>query len=308
MRSLKILLLLSALTLQAAQTVLVLTTDGKWVEGTTPATKAGSIPLAKLLSIHNGAPASPAEAAKITAGFQAILGDNRAARDLAVEDLTNIGLPVLTPLLAALKDTDQHEPKPLYNLFNRVVPSSADQYDRSAALVRLDGARPSRGSWPTGEIKIGDQSLPWASIRMLAVRRKNVTRAVEVHSLRHCTQIEYLDTGVFASKDSKLTTSATGFTRLSWHQDEWATDPNGLTKPGPNYKTNLVDGHPFGALVGRLTEKGPVLFLGRSSTKAQPGEGRLHLAINDNKHWQNNLGSYQVTVQMTDAYDLGAAL
>ena len=35
--------------------------------------------------------------------------------------------------------------------------------------------------------------------------------------------------------------------------DSWASDADGLKKPGsPAYNTNLVDGHPFGALVGRV--------------------------------------------------------
>ena len=290
------LMLTAALSLPAAQTVLVLTTEGRWVEGLSSASMAGQTALSHLLSIHNGAPASAHEAEMIAAGF----------KTLAIEDLTNIGLPVLTPLLTTLKDTDQHEPKLLYNLFDRIVPPGADQADREASLWRLDDATLTRGAWPKGEIKIGSETIPWASIRMLAVRRKSVARRSEVHSLRHSTQIEYLDTGVYLSAASQLKLTATGFTRLSWFQDEWATGPNGLTKPGPNYKTNLVDGHPFGALLGRVTTKGEVFFLGASATKDKLGAGRFHLAINDNKHWQNNLGSYVVSLSASDAYDLGA--
>jgi hypothetical protein len=35
------------------------------------------------------------------------------------------------------------------------------------------------------------------------------------------------------------------------------------------------------------------------------GEGRLYLAINDNSHWQNNIGSFRVKLRVTDAYDVG---
>ncbi len=290
------LMLAATLSLPAAQTVLVLTTEGRWVEGATTASKAGETALSHVLSMHNGAPASAQEAERIATGF----------KTLAIEDLTNIGLPVLTPLLKTLKDTDQHEPKPLYNLFDRIVSPGADQADREASLWRLDNAAPTRGAWPKGDIKIGSETIPWPSIRMLAVRRKSVARRTEVHSLRHSTQIEYLDAGVYLGTASQLKLTAIGFTRLSWFQDEWATGPNGLTKPGPNYKTNLVDGHPFGALLGRVTAKGEVFFLGASATKDKLGAGRLHLAINDNKHWQNNVGSYVVSLSASDAYDLGA--
>ena len=35
--------------------------------------------------------------------------------------------------------------------------------------------------------------------------------------------------------------------------------------------------------------------------------GRLYFAVNDNKHWQNNLGSFWVELRVSDAYDLGDA-
>lgn len=301
-------LLLGVAISPAAQTVLVLTTDGQWIEGSTSATKAGTMPLSKVLSLHNGAPASAKETETITAGLETILGKDRKARDLAVETLTNIGLPVITPLLAKIRDTDQHEPKPLYNLFSRLIPSTADQPDRTLSLIRMEGAPPSRGAWPQGEIQVGSQKVQWANIRMLAVQRKSISRTMDVHSLRHSTQIEYLDTGLYASAASEWTIAAKGFTRLSWHQDDWATGPNGLTKPAGNYKTNLVDGHPFGALVGRIGAAGTVKFIGATSKQASAAAGRLHLAINDNAHWQNNLGSYLVTVTLTNAYDLGPAI
>ncbi len=299
MRYSLLLMLAAALGLPAAQTVLVLTTEGRWLEGVTPAAKAGDTPLAQILSMHNRAPASAKEAEAIAAGLASLAAPS-------IEDLTNIGLPVLTPLLNMLKDTDQHEPKPLYNLFDRIMPPGADQLDRAASLWRLENAPPKRGPWPTGEIKVGTEIIPWASIRMIAVRRKSVARKVEVHSLRHSTQLEYLDTGVYLAPASQLKLSATGFTRLSWSQDGWASGPGGLTVPGPNYKTNLTDGHPFGALLGRVTAKGQLVFLGASATKDRLGAGRLHLAVNDNKHWQNNVGAYLVTMSASDAYDLGA--
>jgi hypothetical protein len=128
---------------------------------------------------------------------------------------------------------------------------------------------------------------------------------VDVHSIRHSTQIEYFDTGVVFGAGSKGTATASGFTRLSWETDGWASDPNGLQKPGPNYKTNLVDGHPFGALVGRYGAGGEVFFVGKTWASKPGAGGRLYLAINDNRHWQNNLGSYRVLLQASDAYDLG---
>ena len=244
----------------------------------------------------------------------AIQGKDRKARDLAVEELTAIGLPVMTPLLKTYKDTDQHEPRPLYRLFERIIPSYADGPDRTQSLIRLKGGEAVRVALPTsGEVvvKTADGKavkLPWSNIRMLAVRQKLVTRSTTVQSLKHSTQIEYLDTGVWLTSTSKLDSSARGFVRLSWDTDSWASDPNGLTKPGsPAYKSHLFEGHPFGALVGRSGAAGEVFALGAKASKTGVAAGRLGMAINDNPHWQNNLGTFYVTLSAADAYDLGDA-
>ena len=300
--------------------LLIRTVDGVRVEGqsTLRAVPVDGAPkevrIADILSIHSATPASDLEKSRIVDGFAAIQGSDRKACDLAVEELTAIGLPVLTPLLDILKDTDQHEPRPLYRLFERIIPSQADGFDRDLSLIRLANGSTLRVKLAVAaavEIKTASgeaQSIPWSKIRSLAVRQSIVRRAIAVHSIRHCTQIEYLDTGVALSASSKVDSSARGFIRMSFNVDGWASDANGLTKPGaPAYKTNLVDGHPFGALVGRVGAQGDVFFLGRQFTKSGLAAGRLGLAINDNRHWQNNVGSFLVTLTATNAYDLGDA-
>ena len=292
--------------LLAAATILLRLTDGTTVEG--PATfSLGGNGVAKILSFHSAAPATPAEADQIKDALAIIQADkDRPGRDAAVEQLVGIGLPVLTPLLEIYKDTDQHEPRPLYRLFERIMPSGADGPDRSLGLLRLRNGQMGRVPTPTGSVKVGQREIPWSNVRALAVRQKRITKRVLAHSIRHSTQIEYLDAGIELRADSRLTAAASGFTRLSWKDDGWATDPNGLTKPGsPAYKTNLVDGHPFGALVGRLGAKGATFAVGKSYVDKAPGVGRLGLAINDNRHWQNNLGTYVVQLTATSAYDWG---
>src|SRR4030095_14746709 len=135
-----------------------------------------------------------------------------------------------------------------------------------------------------------------------------VRRSMQAHSLRHSTQIEYLDTGVIITAASKLNFTARGFVRLSWDVDSWASAADGWKQPGsPAYKSNLFDGHPFGALDGRVGPKGDVFFIGKSAAISQKPAGRLGLAVTDNNHWQNNLGTFFVTMSATDAYDVGDA-
>ena len=56
-----------------------------------------------LLSINLADDASPRESERITADIAAVQGTDRAARDTAVAELTDIGLPALTPVLNAYK-------------------------------------------------------------------------------------------------------------------------------------------------------------------------------------------------------------
>src|SRR4051794_19593594 len=94
----------------APEWLLVRTVDGSTVEGQAQLKSVKvdgtDVALAQVLSIHSGAPASPFEAGRITQGMATIQGDDRAARDKAVEELTSIGIPVMTPLLKGYKDTD----------------------------------------------------------------------------------------------------------------------------------------------------------------------------------------------------------
>jgi hypothetical protein len=308
MRLLLSILILSTLHAKDA-TVQVLGKDGQLREVNTPLkairVDTRTIPIGQILSVHSAERASAGETERIQRAIPLLVAadqktSDRVQRDAATAELVAIGLPVMTPLLLTYKDTDQHEPRPLYRLFERIIPSHADGLDRSLSLIRLTNGESIRG-----KVQPFDEGgLNWANIRRLAVKQRSVSRNVDVHSLMHCTRIEWFDTGIGVAEGSKVDSTASGFTRLSWETDGWATDPNGLQKPGPNYKTNLVDGHPFGALVGRVGA-GEMFFLGTKASKTGLAAGRLQLAINDNAHWQNNLGRYKVRLTVTDAYDLG---
>ena len=124
-----------------------------------------------------------------------------------------------------------------------------------------------------------EMKVDLSSIRSLAVRQAMIEKSFEVHALRHCTQIEFLDTGVVIGPQSRVEVTAAGYVRLSFAMDGWASDPDGLKVPGPNYKTNLVDGFPFGALVGKVGVSGPRFIVGRHLDRTGLGEGRLYLAV-----------------------------
>lgn len=302
---------------RSATVVWIVTKDGKSLEGELVSRtlevlvngKRRALRPAELLSVHTADPASATESQRIAAGIAAVMGPDRKARDAAVADLTEIGLPAVTPVLASYKDTDAREPNPHYHLFARLMPGYADALDRTRDLIRLANGTVLRGELQSRNLTIkgahGTEKVPVSSIRRLAIRREKVERVLDVQALRHCTQIEFLDTGVSLTSASRVKQEARGWVRLDFNKDGWSSDPDGLKVPGPNYKTNLVDGHPFGALVGKVGASGSRWFAGRHLEKSGLGTGRLYLAINDNPHWQNNIGSFRVTLRATDAYDLG---
>ncbi len=299
------------------RTVRLLTRDGKVLEGSLSAggftvngSPSRSVGVETLLSINLAAEASPREAERIAAGLAAVQGTDRRARDAAVAELTDIGLPAFTPVLNAYKDRDLREPDALYRLFARLMPGYADAANRSLDLIRLKNGDALRASVGTESLTIqptggAAMKVPLASIRSLAIRQGVIEKTFEVHSLRHCTQIEFLDTGVIIGPKSRVEATAAGYVRLSFAIDGWASDPDGLKVPGPNYKTNLVDGFPFGALVGKVGVAGSRFIVGRLLDKIGLGEGRLYLDVNDNGHRQNNIGSFRVKLRVSDAYDVG---
>ena len=302
---------------KGGRTVRLLTRDGKVLEGSLSAggftvngSPSRSVSVETLLSINLAAEASPYEAARITADLAAVQGTDRAARDAAVAELTEIGLPAFTPVLNAYKDRDLREPDALYRLFGRLMPGYADAADRSLDLIRLKNGDALRAKVGISSLTIqptggAAMKVSLAELRSLAIRQGVIEKTFDVHSLRHCTQIEFLDTGVIIGPNSHVEATAAGYVRLSFAIDGWASDPDGIKVPGPNYKTNLVDGFPFGALVGKVGVAGPRFIVGRRLDKTGLGEGRLYLAVNDNGHWQNNIGSFRVKLRVSDAYDVG---
>ena len=263
-----------------------------------------------LLSIHLADEANPRESERIAAGIAAVQGTDRIARDAAVAELTDIGLPALTPVLNAYKDRDLHEPDALYHLFARLMPGYADAIDRSLDFIRMKNGDAIRGQLGVESLAIqlpggAEIKVPRSSLRSLALRQATIEKSFDLQALRHCTQIEFLDTGVVVGPNSRVEATAAGYVRLSFAIDGWASDPDGLKVPGPKYKTNLVDGFPFGALVGKVGVAGPRFLVGSHFDKTGLGEGRLHLAVNDNPHWQNNIGSFRVKLRVHDAYDVG---
>jgi CubicO group peptidase (beta-lactamase class C family) len=270
---------------------------------------ARPVPVADVLSLQFGAPANEREAARIDKALAALGGADGKAVEAAAEELADIGLPVLTPLLRSYVDTDAHEPDLRYRLFARIVPAGADDRDRTLDLLRLADGEVLRGRLAPIDLRLepplrAPATFPSARLRTLAIRRARVERTFELQALHDCTYVGFVDTGVLVTPTTRLLADATGFVRLSFDEDGWAADPDGIKEPLPG-KRKLQEGFRWGAVLGRVGAGGERWFAGRHVDKQELGRGRLYFVVNDNEHWQNNVGSYRVRLVATDAYDLG---
>ena len=262
-----------------------------------------------LLTFNSAEPASAKEAERIAVDLETLAGTDLKSCEAAIAELSDIGLPVMTPLLKSFQDTDAHEPDYRYRLFRRIVPGFADSTDRTLDLMRLVGGEVFRGKLQTAEIKlVGENgkisSIASSSIRRLAIQRTTITKTFELQALHHCTYVGFLDTGIAVDESSALRADCEGFARLSFDEDGWASDPDGIKEPLSG-KRKLQEGFRWGAVLGRVGPTGERWLVGKHIETKELGSGRLCFVINDNEHWQNNIGSYRVHVTVTNAYDLG---
>ncbi len=75
--------------------------------------------------------------------------------------------------------------------------------------------------------------------------------------------------------------------RLSFGEDGWATDPDGIHDPLPG-KRKLQEGCRWGAVLDRVGPAGERRFCGLHLEQDDIGAGRLAFVVNDKDHWQNN--------------------
>jgi hypothetical protein len=206
-------------------------------------------------------------------------------------------------------DTDAHEPDYRYRLFGLIIPGRADCLDRSLDLIRLADGSVLRGKLVDEEIKLSESSgqtivIPVDNVRRIAVRRDAIHRVLDLDALHHCTYVGYLDCGILLGEGSSLTCDSQGYVRLSFDEDGWSADPDGILEPLPG-KRKLQEGFRWGSVLGRVGPTGERWFAGKHVEKADAGHGRLYLVINDNEHWQNNIGSFRAQLVVRNAFDVG---
>lgn len=302
--------------------VAIRTTDGELVIGEVKdaqiefevAGKVTKVDWQDLLSFHSAIAPSPHEQEQIDQHFPRLDSEKVPEVELAAATLTEIGLPLATLLLQSFTDDDGAQPGARYRLYRRIVPSEADEFDRTQGLIRLaDGTMRrgnlvnsrlvlrttrSEGTEPAEVVVAGDK------IRSLAVERESLTREVELDSRQHVTYIEWLNTGLMVTAESKVTFDATGFVRLSFDEDGWASDPEGIHDPLPG-KRRLQQGFRWGSVLGRVGPDGERWFVGKHAERADLPAGRLYLVINENERWQNNIGSFRVVLRAERVFDWG---
>jgi len=301
---------------ESTVTVSLLTRSGNVVVGTADdhtiqfgTAEHQSVKLSDVLSIHSADPASEQEEQQIETNLEVLGNLVEPTAEVAAAKLADIGLPVMSPLLKGYPDTDAKEPDYKYRLFGRIIPGHADTQDRTLDLIRLADGMTTRGKLLTKQIVLRDKSgkettVPASDIRRIAVLRDKIERSFELHALHHCTYVGFMDVGIVTTSASTLEAKAKGYVRLSFDEDGWSTDPHGIVTPLEG-KRKLQEGFRWGSVLARVGPTGERWFVGKQIEKSDLGTGRLYFVINDNEHWQNNIGSFRVQATVTNAFDVG---
>src|SRR5262249_50765575 len=154
-----------------------------------------------------------------------------------------------------------------------------DCLDRSLDLVRPVKGETFRGKLQPFTLQISVEgkpvSIPSTDIRRLAVRQSTISRIFELQALRHCSYIAYLDTGILVTTGSKLQSESEGFVRLTFDEDGWACDADGIADPLPG-KRRLQEGFRWGAILGRVGATGTRWLVGKHLEKSDLSVGRLY--------------------------------
>lgn len=298
-------------------TVSILTCQGKVVSGVTEneqvlfEAKGSShkVDLRDILSIHTAHVATEFETEEIKTNLELLGNLVETKAEIAAAKLADIGLPVMTPLLKGYPDTNAKEPDYRYRLFGRIMPGHADTLDRSLGLIRTVDGKSVRGNLSNANFGLYDKegsliTVKASNVRRLAVLRNEISRTFDLHALHHCTYVGFLDAGIITTSKSKLVVDAKGYVRLSFDEDGWSTDPHGIVEPLTG-KRKLQEGFRWGSVLGRVGPEGERWFVGKHLEKSDLGHGRLYFVINDNEHWQNNIGSYRVKISVKNAFDVG---
>ncbi len=309
---------------QTGSIVALRTTEGELLVGKTDleafevaiGDRTEQIPLKDLLSFQSAAAPSAHEQQIIDAQFPLLDSKEVAEAERAAGMLNDIGLPVTTRLLQSFTDEDGIQPGARYRLYRRILPGEADQLDRGLGLIRLADGSVRRGQLATPRIPITPQApdgspgqtvmLPLERVRSLAVQRDTLTRELALDSRQHVTYVEWLNTGLMVIPGSKVEIDATGLVRLSFDEDGWACDADGIHDPLPG-KRRLQQGFRWGSILGRIGPEGERWLVGKHAERHDLPLGRLYLVINENERWQNNIGSFRVVIRAEKVFDWGAS-
>ena len=132
---------------------------------------------------------------------------------------------------------------------------------------------------------------------------RRYTRELFVAMKRVAAEVEITAVGVDGASPPGISGESVGFslpTNLGWCA-------SGVGRCfGASRTRRLLQRSPFsyGCEDPKAGATGPRFMVGRRLDKTGLGAGRLYLAVNDNGHWQNNIGSFRVKLRVSDAYDV----
>jgi hypothetical protein len=253
-----------------------------------------AIPVRDIRRIEFGIYSSPEDVKKVAAAIRNLGAEDFQLREAAGKELIALGARAHAALLEAARSGDQEVARRAQEVLDRLreqVPEELLRRKPEDVIRTADCVLTGRIQAPTLKVRtplFGDMQLKLADLRSIhTISETQLT----VDAARHgSAPDQWLDTGFEVDAETGLTIVAGGRVDLSPQAAGQAVcDADG----NPNFgQTNT--GIPFGALIGRIGERGEAFYIGKRF-QGRPGQaGRLYLQIVSIPGAGGSTGTYKV--------------
>jgi hypothetical protein len=224
-------------------------------------------------------------------------------RDLAVNDLIELGAYAYPSLTAAVKTADLESQQRIQTAIKKIKAKVPDNLLRANSTDRIITTEfPIAGTIVSQTLKakaqfFGDMTLKLTEMRSIAWVSGNMDSEISIDAAKYALKDAWLDTGVVLDGNTALTLIASGeIDLLNDGSGEFTCGPTGSRNVGRRAGNNRLPG----ALVAKIGESGVSFLVGeRYSTTTAP-EGKLYLQITPvpfNNGGQGPSGSFKVQIK-----------
>jgi hypothetical protein len=263
-----------------------------------------SVPAADVRRLEIGLRTSPEVLRRIEADLADLASEDFPTRERASNDLMGLREHAYHAVRARPPSADKEAARRVADVLDRLSDELTEeeralkthdtvQTDDSVVHGRVEGATLRARSAILGEV-----SVPLVELRALRRLAGGVDKGLTLDAAKYGVPGQvWLDTGLEVGPGAVLAVRATGEVDLypiGREKGAYRTSPAGSTQWG----VARGDGHPPGALLGRIGPKGPTFVIGDTFEGRAEATGRLYLRVGGSP-WNNvPAGSYKVKVSV----------